>query len=1207
MKQTVTKLVTAVLFLTGNELALAAAFHDAPLDSQDDSDPIWVKTSKTNANTDLYNLTNEPFVVDGCFYQVLSEDEMTVRLTGYDHDYIYDYHAETFEIPSQISLGNNKYTVISIGENALGYVNFQSIVVPQTVTELLQFAFQNSAIESITLPDGLKAIPNGAFYGCRNMKDITIPESVTEIDNGAFSNCVSLLSLNFPKGLKIIGDGAFSACSLSSVLLPESVEKLGAESFLNCNNLETIEIKAPLIEIEPHLFEWCSSLKNVVLPETVRIIGECAFSNCQSLSALNIPASVGFIGNYSFLGCSNLSYVEFPSNLVNLGAGAFEGCQALTSIALPDNITVIRDNTFRECFNLTYIDLPPNLSAIEAHAFEQCHSMTSIDLPENITVIGDYSFGGCFSLTTIALPQNLRAIGAAAFANCNELQSIEIPTTVEQIGEGAFSCCQSLTYAVIPYNVSNLGQSIFEHCENLLEVRIESPILRIPDRMFTGCINLVKVEVPSRFELIGTYAFANCRSLELFDIPETVIELGEGAFAECVSLKDIRLPVSLRHIGPECFTYCLALESIRIPENVEFLGGSAFNFCENLAKIIIDAKLHTIEWGTFRNCTKLTEIDIPSSVSLIGNEAFSSCIGLKYVLLPESLTDLGAYAFNGCNHLRLVLIPENLKSVGQEAFNECNNLEKLYVKATTPPDGADNVFSCPTEIPVYVPTSTKTSFEAAIAWHRFTNFIETDNFDVQIPSGEGQLDESEWELVKTFVSAMMERGWWNPWNISAGIENAADFKGLSIRDGKVVGIYLENEYLQGSFPTEIFSFPYIETINLAGNSLEGSLEKIVTPGEMPACASLKTINISGNRLEGNIGAFALAFPNLVVLDASYNRISNVIPMISPTVRNLKLTGQSIPAIPTFDIAVMSIKEILSQMPDIIFYDHESQSYNIASPSFYCSSEDGWSVTLTYENNEMAFSPNNGWYRGSNGGMINVMSNMENSHGSNFNAVFSFEPGDVNFSGVTDISDLQAVILNIFDEYSLNLFNYTAANFHQDETINVQDVVLLVNHLLAKDYPTAPVPPMSRARATETYNTVWIEDGKIMLDTDSDIAALSIDIDSGGTLDLTRFGMIADGADNRKIAYSLTGGHITPGIHEIGTCPDGSRLTRIEVTSPMAQPVKIRIDNKSSVDDINVIDYPDIEIYNMEGMKLQHLQPGVNIIRHNGNTQKIIIH
>ncbi|MBR6079277.1 MAG: InlB B-repeat-containing protein [Treponema sp.] len=79
------------------------------------------------------------------------------------------------------------------------------------------------------------------FYSCENLKSITIPNGVTSIGDGAFEYCFGLTSVSIPNGVTSIGKQAFRSCSkLTSIEIPSSVRYIGAEAFRDCSKLADV-------------------------------------------------------------------------------------------------------------------------------------------------------------------------------------------------------------------------------------------------------------------------------------------------------------------------------------------------------------------------------------------------------------------------------------------------------------------------------------------------------------------------------------------------------------------------------------------------------------------------------------------------------------------------------------------------------------------------------------------------------------------------------------------------------------------------------------------------------------------------------------------------------------------------------------------------------------------------------------------------------
>lgn len=86
------------------------------------------------------------------------------------------------------------------------------------VVTLRSYAFFNSILTSVIIPNSVTSIGDHAFAGSDSLTSITIPASVTSIGDYAFEVCSSLESITLPSGVTSIGDYAFGHCdALTSV------------------------------------------------------------------------------------------------------------------------------------------------------------------------------------------------------------------------------------------------------------------------------------------------------------------------------------------------------------------------------------------------------------------------------------------------------------------------------------------------------------------------------------------------------------------------------------------------------------------------------------------------------------------------------------------------------------------------------------------------------------------------------------------------------------------------------------------------------------------------------------------------------------------------------------------------------------------------------------------------------------------------------
>ena len=186
---------------------------------------------------DIYTSTSQNsklFMVDD--YQFY-EDGSTVYLMGYQGD------------ETNLTLPERYHgKIYSIYPYAFSYQdNLTSVTIPNSVASIGEGAFmQCSSLTSVIIPDGVTSIENWAFYGCSGLMSMMIPDSVTSIGRNAFFVCSSLTSVTIGSGVTSIGEEAFAVCdSLTSVTIPDSVTSIGSKTFRDCDGLTNVVFENP--------------------------------------------------------------------------------------------------------------------------------------------------------------------------------------------------------------------------------------------------------------------------------------------------------------------------------------------------------------------------------------------------------------------------------------------------------------------------------------------------------------------------------------------------------------------------------------------------------------------------------------------------------------------------------------------------------------------------------------------------------------------------------------------------------------------------------------------------------------------------------------------------------------------------------------------------------------------------------------------------
>ena len=222
------------------------------------------------------------------------------------------------------SVNIDKTTCIIKGTTKTDVVD---LVIPEeidgyTVTKISPYAFDGSNIETVTLPDTIEMIGEGAFKNCKKLKSVHGLENcngLKEIKAYTFSYCEALQEISFPNTIESIGISAFEECTnLRYVYGLENCTKLKdiqTMAFVACEKLEKIRLPEGLETIGESAFRFCDdNLKNINIPSSVTSIGDMAFAICSSLKEIDIPASVKSIGYMAFYYCSSLEEINVDSN-----------------------------------------------------------------------------------------------------------------------------------------------------------------------------------------------------------------------------------------------------------------------------------------------------------------------------------------------------------------------------------------------------------------------------------------------------------------------------------------------------------------------------------------------------------------------------------------------------------------------------------------------------------------------------------------------------------------------------------------------------------------------------------------------------------------------------------------------------------------------------------------------------------------------------
>ena len=648
---------------------------------------MQVQAAQTTYN---YTVGNSTYT-----YTILTDD--TVKITKYKGT------DESIVIPSEID--GKKVTVI--GSSAFyGFKSLKNIEIPDGITSIENYAFcQCWSITSLSVPESVTSIGTGAFRFCGDLKEIKlpsnltvlsdslfgadanleyitfgdaektdtviIPETVQKMGNYVFMNCEKIKNIKLPSNLKSIGKTCFQGCiSLTGLFIPQSVESIGGGIFGDCDALQSVEIEDEnnnFIFKDGILYDVKNgilvSAVNSLIPEKV-IVDECtktidysAFADCNNLYEIEIPQGVVNIGEKAFARLDHLKNIDIPDSVTNITTLAFYRCNGLVSVQVPGSVTAIKNGTFRECNNLKKVILNEGITGIEQYAFYDCELLEEISIPGTVTTVGNSAFYRCKNLKNIEIPEGVTKIDGSAFIFCSSLEQIKLPQSLVSIGSGAFDNCTSLISVELPDNAI-ISSDTFKECKNLSDIVISD----------TNNNYIVKNGILYNKNMTRILCYpAGIKDTE-FSVPDTVKTIGDFAFYGAKVLESINIPDSVTNIGTDAFGECSGLKEAVIPDSVTTMGEAVFYKCTSLEKVKLSVNITSPNPAVFQYCSSLKEVVLPESMKFISFFMFSYCKEITNIVLPDKLNSILSSAFQNCDNLKNITVPKNVTTIQDYAF-----------------------------------------------------------------------------------------------------------------------------------------------------------------------------------------------------------------------------------------------------------------------------------------------------------------------------------------------------------------------------------------------------------------------------------------------------------------------------------------------------------------------------------------------------------
>ena len=421
--------------------------------------------------------------------------------------------------------------------------------------------------------------------GC---KDAIIPANmgIISISKYAFLGHCDLTSIEIPAGVTSIGTYAFASTSISSVVLPSTINTIDERAFEVCNNLNTVTIGVTdpsTITVGSNAFK--NSQIDLIVPagsvsaykaadfwkdfKTIKDINGNTVDNERTINVATAGELSSLISAEEKYGIEELTVTGSLNGVDLRFLREMAGCD-YNGVPTDGKLSYLDMSGATIVAGGNYVKLTDGYIYLNKEKTSYTGTFTKTAQKSKANSLGNYVFAGCSKLETVKLPSGLVTIGDRAFA-LTSLKSIVWPTSLTSIDSKAFMSCKFKSFT-LPESVESLGSNILLSCSSLTSLSVASGNKVYDSR--SKCKAIIKT---STNELV-------CGSKNAV-IPSTVTSIGDGAFSG-LGLTSISIPSGVTSIENGAFAGN-NLTSVIIPASVTSIGSS---FYENNLESV------TVEW-----------------------------------------------------------------------------------------------------------------------------------------------------------------------------------------------------------------------------------------------------------------------------------------------------------------------------------------------------------------------------------------------------------------------------------------------------------------------------------------------------------------------------------------------------------------------------------------------------------------------------------
>ena len=341
--------------------------------------------------------------------------------------------------------------------------------------------YQNHSIKTLQIGEGIVDIELSAFASCLNLETIVLPDSLERIGNWAFYCCRALQSLEGGNHMKSLGKGALAATGLKKYRIPDSVETIDECLYLfdDSTAIEEVIFGRGIQELSDSGIQdyRYGTLTKVVFLNKDTEIPNGPFNNMFSTG--EIPTFYSFAGGaveayanqYGHPFVDLATYHEYDDGVITVYPTETTPGEIVYTCAL--------------CGQENRVELPVALTVVERGDCGAEGSDVQYVLYSDGTMVvsGDgavkeKAFENREDITALWVMDGVTEIGESAFSDCHYMQTLSLADTVKALDDFAFLDCFRLSAVDFGNGLESLGE------DSLRGFPLSGPVI-LPDSLKT--------------------------------------------------------------------------------------------------------------------------------------------------------------------------------------------------------------------------------------------------------------------------------------------------------------------------------------------------------------------------------------------------------------------------------------------------------------------------------------------------------------------------------------------------------------------------------------------------------------------------------------------------------------------------------------------------------------------------------------------------